>query len=530
MGLWGSGTDHSVVGLDLGSSSIKLVQLVNQGEGWKLVRAVLREISHSGDSSSEEKERVAALHEVFKGIPLKKSRVIVAIDSPETDMKIFAVPPMPKQELREALSFEAKQKFPFPIENSVIDFEEGPASKSDKKHRALVALCPKKTINEILSLLKQAGVKPVSLLPSARSVQNLVSASWGAEGLRSALEIGHAQSEFLIFNKKQLVFCRKIPLGGRDFTKSMLGVFASDRGKVELSWVEAETLKRQVGLSLEGAGTISNEKVSASQLYSMLRSPLEQLANEIERCIDYYHEDSGGERVQSLILFGGGAYLKGLPAFFSQSLGLEVKLGNPLEGIKMEAQIVIPEQGFSHFAAALGATLSFGRGLNLLPPEIKEEAKRTLRRATLQSVLAGTFLILVFIYIGFNIHLKNLEKRIAVAQMEISSLQFDLGEIEKQRWAQAASAEEPYWEDIFKELSNQIPPGVALTEFVLDKDARKIVLQGLIRTAEREAVLSSLIQNLEHGIFKDVKLIKVEERKDQNESQFELEGWAVTGV
>ncbi len=532
MGLWGSGACHSVVGLDLGSSSIKLVQLVNRGEGWKLVRAVLREIGQSGDSSREEKERVTALHELFRGIPLKKSRVIVTLNSPETDIKIFTVPPMPKQELKEALSFEAKQKFLFPIENSVIDFEEEPASKSDKKHRVLIASCPQKTVNEVLSLLKQASIKPASLLPSARSVQNLVSASSGAEALRSALEIGHAQSELLIFNKNQLVFCRKIPLGGRDFTRSMLGVFASDRGKVELTWEEAEVLKRNAGLPSEGTVGMVNEKISSSQLYSMLRSPLEQLANEIERCVDYYHEETGGgeERLRALILFGSGAYLKGLVAFLSQALDLEVKLGNPLEGIDMEAQIVIPEQGFSHFASALGAALSLGRGLNLLPPEIKEETKRTLHRATIQSFLAGAVLILVFIYTGLNIQLINLEKRISTAQMEIGSLQFDLGEVEKQRAAQAVSAEEPAWEDVFKELSNRIPSGVALTEFNVDRESKKIVLQGLIRAPEREAVLSSLIQNLEDGIFNGMKLIKVEEKPDQKESQFVLEGWVESGA
>lgn len=526
MGLWGSGAGHSVVGLDLGSSSIKLVQLVNKGEGWKLVRAVLREIEHSEDPSTMEKEKVTALNEILKGVPLANSKIIVSVNSPEIDLKIFEVPPMPKAELKKAVGLEAKQRFLFPIENSMLDLEEDEVvQKGNKKHRAIIALSPKKNIYETLSLLKQVGVRPVSVVPSASALRKLAAASTDANTIRCVMEIGDAQSELLIFKERHLVFCRKIPLGGRDFTRAMLGVFVSDQGKVELSWSEAETIKRQVGFPLEGTAQRVGDKILGSQLHSMLRSPLEQLANEIERCIDYYHEGSGEERMQSVVLLGRGAYLKGLPSFLSEALGMEVRLGNPLEEIKMEAQIVIPEEGFSHFATAFGAALTLGDGLNLLPPEIKEEAKRVIQRATLQSVLVIAILAFVFSYMGLKIQLNNFEKRITVAQMEVASLQFDLGEMERQREAQKMYAEQPHWEDVFKELGNQVPRGVALTELRADEGEKKIIWRGLIHSFEREAVLSAFIRDLEKGIFKNMKLIKVEEKQDQSASQFELEGW-----
>ena len=504
---------------------MKLVQLVHDGKDWKLVRAILKEIVHSGDSPLGEREKVAAVRELLKGIPVKNSKFVISLNSSEMNTKVFTVPPMPKRELKEVVVIEAKRDFSFSVEDSILDFEEEEiVEKGAKKYKVTAALCPKKVMNDTLALLKQAGLLPVSVIPSSYALKQLMEAGADSRPIQCVLEMGDVQSEFLIFKEKRLVFYRKFPFGGQDFTRALIGVFASERGKIELSWSEAETIKRQVGLSQEGMPMASG-KISSVQLHSMLRSSLEQLTNEIERGIDYYHEQSGEERVSSLVLYGRGAYLKGLPSFLSEALGVEVELGSPLKEIKLEAQIVIPEEGFSHFATALGTALTFGKGLNLLPPEIKEEIQRTIQRATLQSTAAAVLLIFIFFYVGLRIHINNLEKRIAVAQMETNSLQFDLGELNKVQWARGLSQEQPYWEDVLKELGNRIPRGIALTNFTADTREKKITLQGLIRAPEKEAILSAFIQSLEAGIFDKVRLIKAEEKPEQDESQFQLQAW-----
>jgi Tfp pilus assembly PilM family ATPase len=92
----------------------------------------------------------------------------------------------------------------------------------------------------------------------------------------------------------------------------------SDKGKIKLSLEEAERIKREVGIPPEGESKMIDDKILTTQLLSMIRSPLEQLVNEIDRCFDYYREESGGGKIDSLMLFGGGALLKGLQQFLVQ--------------------------------------------------------------------------------------------------------------------------------------------------------------------------------------------------------------------
>lgn len=504
-----------------------MVELLNRGHELSLVGVDFREISqHSEETTLQEK--FSTLKELFKGKPAKRLKVIVSLNDASTGMKILELPAMPPKEIKEAISFEIRRKFQISKENLILDWEEieTPDSKKEKKMRMEVAFSSRKTIEEALSLLKKVGIKPRSIVPVPRALQQLVKelpvASASVQGV---LDIGDKQSELLIFKGKQLVFSRKIQLGGGNFTQSMLGVFASERGRIELGWVEAEQLKRKAGIPATEKTEMIDEKISSVHLHSMLRTPLEQLSNEIERCMQYYQQESNGEKVERLVLYGRGASLKGLTGVLSESLDLEVALGNPLTGIKLDAQTMIPEEGFSPYAAALGAALTQGRGLNLLPPEIKEESKRAIQRATLQSFVAAAVLVLVFVYTGLKIHAANLDKRISTAQLELSSLQLNIGEMEKQKSVSVQANEEPAWEEIFKELSNVVPQGMVLTQLSLDNTNKRFNIQGVIKVKAREEMLSGLIREMEVGIFRNVKLIQTRENPDQEGSQFELEGW-----
>jgi len=517
----------SVIGIDLGSTSIKLVHLVRRENETVLVRATIKELIPAEDAVSREKDRLSALQELLRDLPVKESTFVVSFNDPRTAMRVIAAPPMPKKELREAVRLEAKNYFPFSIEDALIEFDilGHTMEKGVRKFELAVAASPEKTIHEILSLLRKAGIKPASLIPVPAALQKLGEAMGVLENrIHCLADIGALETELVILRGTHLLFSRKVPIGGRDFTQAMRGVLVSDRGKTELSWEEAEEIKRGVGFRSEGAPEeVINGKISTTQLASMLRAPLEQLVAEIDRCLDYYREETGGEKIDQLILFGRGAILKGLSQALSQELGLEVKVGDPLERVKLEGQLVSPEQGFTPFAVALGAALSCGRGINLLPLEIKEEVKRTVTRASVESVVASVLLVLGFFYVGMKIQLANYGKRIAVAQLELSSLKFDLDKVAARNFANQVLANEPYWEDVFKELSNILPREAYLTR--LEMKDRKLIFKGTITSLEKQAVLNGLIQDLENGIFKNVKLVTAKETSDKTGTEFELTAW-----
>ncbi len=514
-----------MVGLDFGSSSIKLVQLIKKEGNLTLVRTDSRNIAPAKNNESKD-HLLPVLKELLKGIEIKKSQFVVSINSPHAGIRVISVPHMPKSELKESLKMEAQNYFPFPVEASQLDFEilGETLEEGVRKLRVCVAMAPSELISTYLSVLKRVSIKPLSMIPVACALQKLCHASSevGGETTHCLVDIGEQHTECVIFKGKNLVFSRKIPVAGMDFTKALTGVLISEQGRTDLSLSEAEKIKREVGISPEDQYTVIDNKISTNQILSLLRSSLEQLAGEMDRCFNYYREETGGGRIDTVTLCGGGASLKGLAPFLSEALGVEVKVGYPLKGFKIEPQAV-PSQGFHAFAAALGSALSFGEGVNLLPPELKDETKRTFKRATVQSVLVSLVLVAAFIYTGMRLQLVNFQKRIEVAHLELSSLQSQLEEAEKQILAREILAEEPYWGDVLRDLSHLTGEDLYLMSLrMLNK---VILLRGRIISREKEETLSGFCMRLESGIFKDVKLVTTKAMSNKKASEFELECW-----
>lgn len=514
----------SVVGLDLGSSAIKMAELVRKDGRLALMRTGLKEIHAGADPlPSTSNSTVQALKDLVKGINRKRTAFVVTANCERTAVRVVSVPPMPKGELAEAVKLEAQNYFPFPVEDAFLDFEVlgEITEKGVRKLRVAVATAPEKMVRDCVSLLRQVGIRPASFIPAAYALQHLAAVSpIGDDRARCLAEIGQRFTEWVIKRGNDLIFARKIPVGGSDFTEALTGVLVSDRGRMELTSGEAERLKREVGIPAEGEPPLAGGRVPSSQIIAMLRSPIETLAGEMERCLDYYREESGGGKVETLDLFGAGALLKGIVPHLSDHLGFPVRLGNPLLHLAADFSVALQREEFVSYAGAVGAALSLGKGINLLPPELKEETKRLVTRATLQSAAAAFVLILAFIHIGMRIQLSNFEKRIAVAKLEIGSLQYNLKEAEVQSLVQELMAGEPYWEDVFKELSHKVPEDLYLRDMrVRDKT---VTLRGTILSHERENALSEFILALGNGIFKSVKLISAKELPDQNSSEFEL--------
>lgn len=509
---------NSIIGLDVGSSSIKLAQLVQRENGLALVRLETLERTHPEDPSP--------LKELLRRAEIHPAKVIVAFNGPQTGIRILSTPPMPQKELKEAVRLESKNYFPFPLHESFLEFEKlgETVEGGTKKIQMAVATTTPETVEETLTVLKKAGIRPDSLIPVAYALQKWAKTAGISPGETQCLvDLGDRYTELMIFKEAGLLFSRKIPVAGRDFTQALTGVLVSDRGKTQLSLEEAERVKQEVGIPREGESERVDDKISKGQLLSMLRSPLEQLVSEMDRCFDYFREETGGGKVDSILLLGRGSMLKGLARALSEALGIEVKVGDPLKGLRIESQMMAPDDGFAPFAVALGAALSLGRGINLLPPEIKGETRQALRRALVQSVVSTVVLLAAFFYIGMKIQRSNYEKRIAVARMEMASLKPELETVQAQSLANQVLAAEPYWDDAFKELSNTVPGAIHLTK--LGMANQRLVMKGKISSEEKERVLSDFILDLEKGIFKNVKLVTAKETADQSVSEFEIDSW-----
>lgn len=508
-----------IVALDIGTGAIKLAQFRGREDGLHLIKTKFVELT-------KDKEPVSALKEIILSIDIRNSKVVTLLNSPQTMVKRIITPHMPKAELREAISFEAKNYFPFSVDGCLIDFEliGDVLEKGVKKLEILVAACPKAIIKEHLDLLNRAGIKPSLIIHTSLALYNLLRLKEIKENENvAALDIGKTFSELIIIRENKLVFNRKLPICADDFTTVMTGTLVSDLGRAQIFYEDAEKIKREYGIPKMEADTseLIEGKVTANQLIPLFRALSEKLSREIASSFDFYREESHGERVERLILFGGGARLKGLDKLLSEELGIKVEIYDSLEGVMIK-DVTSKEGENNCIALAVGAGLTKEGGINLLPLEVREETKRMVERATLKAVLSAVVMLLILTFIGMRIQSAGLDKKIASAKLELSALKQQFDETKDWLLIDKILIYEPYWEDALKEISNVIPSNIYLKEMEMQKGI--ITMTGVILPSKNpEELLSDFIHKLEAGIFKNARFITIKDTQGMKEFELQME-------
>lgn len=522
----------SIIGIDIGTCSVKLAQMVKREGKWILSKSTRVPIE-SKQENDEQDVSAVALQKALADIETKGAKVICVVNCPKTSIRKIVTPSMPKQELVEAVKWEVKNYISFPLDEAICDFDiwGEVVDKGVKKLNLAVAVSPRETIDQQLSVYSQCPIKVSAMIPLSLATQNLIAKSELKQGETiGVVEIGSSITELNIYSVKEeslrpgesgtrsgkdvhLEFSRKLPLAGEDMTRSLTGALVSDLGRVELSMEEAETIKRRYGIPRQGETEWKEDKISLSQVLSLIRPLVEQLANEIERSFDFYREESHGGKVDRIILFGGGAQLKGLREFLADELGMDVTIGNSFRGIQVLAQAV-PEGGQDdqnndahRMNLAIGAALEETERINLLPVELREETKRFVERVSLRAVATFIMVSLLIFYAGMRVQVGAYQKKVETAKLEKRSLAPQMQKIEKRMLIEQVLKNHPFWEEVFKEISNVMPSNMHLTHLSMKENVlhlKGIIIQG---GQTDEVTLPNFMLTLEQGLFKNVSLV-----------------------
>jgi type IV pilus assembly protein PilM len=519
------GGERSVIGLDIGTSSIKAVQMADRNGAMTIVKSAIIDID---GAPGDEQAVVNSLKAAVSGMTIAEARVVAVINCPETCTRKIITPNIPRKELADAVYWEAKNAIPYSIDEAGMDYKVfgEVLEKGGKKLAVIVATAPRETIQRCVSLCSQAGLELSALIPVSVSQQNLVGLSPDMRKETVAVvEMGAGVTELNIYAHGKLDFSRKLPVAGNDMTKSLTSTLMSQQGKIELTAAEAERIKKEKGIPGVDDTEMVAGKILASQILSLVRPGVEQLATEIDRSFDFYREGPvGGEKVVRIILLGGGANLKGLAEFLRAELDTEIIVGDCLKDVQAQSG-ALPGEGNAgtRFHLAIGAALDRAAGINLLPAELKEKTRRFIENISLQAVAAGMAAALVLLYIGLNIQTGSLNKKLEALRLEQRTAVAQLEAIRSAIWADRILMEHPYWEDVLKEISNTIGPGMYLTELNMKDDL--VGLKGVIIEDDRraQALLSDFMITLEEGIFRNVNLVTAQKESESSRvSEFEI--------
>jgi type IV pilus assembly protein PilM len=505
---------QNVIGIDIGSSYIKILQLQKSGKNYLIRNCITRALPQAAKENPAEKRKLVQefVKEFVAEARIKTNSGRLAIYGKGVFIFSLVVPTLNKKDLRSAVSIELKKRLPFQLDINNVSFDFFVTGQL-RDEKGVVGLqitciaCDRITLDEQVQLLKDMNVRPVAINTIPDCLGNLLPFCFDTLPKKTitVLDIGANTSLLNFYSGRNLVFSREIPIGGEHLTHAMAKTITTQAGSVSISVDDAEKLKRNCGIPLEDEskveyltdyGPLRGEHISA-----MLRPVLERLVMEVSRTFNYYSKTFKTPNIDELYLTGGSSRMRNIDKFLLFNLeGVQkVEPLNILKAVKGWAdmgifkQELVVEQAAPHLAVAFGLCLSQGGRVNLLPAKEKLEQKAVL----LSTVLRVTFPIILLISLVFYAvnYANALKYKIFINNLdfEISRLESSVSQVreyvemktkleQRKELLEKAKGKQPFWWGIIKELSNISPREVILQRIITDltKEPKEIHLLGKI--------------------------------------------------
>jgi type IV pilus assembly protein PilM len=349
--------NDSVVGIDIGSSQMKIVY-AEAAKGSSRISRIA--ICPTPPESVKEgvvvniPEVAAALKNCLRNAGIKSQNAIAAVAGPGVIVRQVQVPTMPERVLRKTIGFEATKYISTTVEDSVVEFDILGPSETDGQMNIMLAAAPRQMVDTRVAVLEMAGLDPIALdvevLASIRSLTEYSSNKSLVDRTIAILEIGGGHSEINLISQGNLEITRTIPISGDSLTNSI-------RTALGCEFAEAEARKLDLDISIlcdTPAGSTEDPALRGVQ------NLIDELLREVRRSVNYYQSQSPegtvDNNVDTVILSGGSARMRGLGEYVTSRLGLGVIIGNPelLGYIKQGQDAVIKAEDTPLLSVAFG--------------------------------------------------------------------------------------------------------------------------------------------------------------------------------
>ena len=361
-------------GLDFSDLSLKIIKLEKKGGGFALAsygEIPLKPGIIKKGEVKDEKLLVKVIQKLInsvKGKKINSKYVVASLPEEKAFLQVIEMPRIPREDVKSAVIYEAENYIPLPIEEVYLDSQIiKPAHNHLPEHSegwrrtnvlrpdhydVLIAALPKKTIDPYIKCLKMAGLKPLALEVESLAISRALIKEETTVSPFLIIDLGETRTGFAIFSGHSLRFTLSIPVSAQKFTEAIARSLEIDLNK-------AEKLKIKYGLE--------RKTKEGKQIFDALIPPLTDLVEQIKRGIDYHNTHSRHEHlspdekeIKKVLLCGGGAMLKGLTDFLSQSLNLPVEFGNPWVNISSKGQKEISQlskEQLVKYTSAIGLAL-----------------------------------------------------------------------------------------------------------------------------------------------------------------------------
>ena len=341
----------SIVGLDIGSSCVKAVEVVSRGDGFELVHLGIAPLPHDAivDGAFLNSGAIAdAIREAVAKSGTKAKNVAAAVSGHSVIVKKISVPAMTVEELEESIRWEAEQYIPFDVNEVNLDFEVIQHGDAERPMEVLLVAAKRDLIDDYVNLIGEAGLTPSVIDVAGFAVENAFETNYepGPEDVVAVINIGAQVTNINVVSAGVPAFTRDVSTGGNQYT-------AEIQRALSISFDEAERIK------IGEPSVRESQDVVPQEVEQAMRAVTNTLVGEIARSLDFFSATAADTRIQRVVLAGGSARVPGIDTVFRERTGLEVEILNPLHKM-MPSNRFDPE-----FLAQVGPALGVGIGLAL---------------------------------------------------------------------------------------------------------------------------------------------------------------------
>jgi type IV pilus assembly protein PilM len=353
LGFFGSfaGMD-GYVALDIGSSSIKMVETAIDKNGYRVLTLGMLPIPGNAIQNNMVVDSGVVAKTIRRLISengVKSTRVISAVPGRAVIMKKIQMPRQEDDELEANVEFEANNVIPDNLQNINLDYQVFNLADGGSKMEVLLVAVKKEIVNSYADVIQEAGLTPAVMDVDYFALENMYEANYAAEsggGIVGLIHLGARYTSITLLHNGVSTFTGDLPLGGEEFTDSL-------SRELRISAESAENFKV--------TGVLDNKK--ELDLTATLRPMTENLVEEIRRTVSLYGtvgaEESDG--LKTVYLSGGTGKLPGLRDLIEERMGVPVRLAEPFRRFTVGKNIDLRQLMDSAPLFAVGVGLSIRR-------------------------------------------------------------------------------------------------------------------------------------------------------------------------
>ncbi|MDP3741002.1 MAG: type IV pilus assembly protein PilM [bacterium] len=329
--------NKSKLGIDIGTSSIKIVELKKEENRYELLTYGMVNVHSEGMARMEYDviaETASILKKLLAEAEVTSKKAVASLPNNIVFVSVIEMPGVSEKEMKDAVQWEARRYIPMPLEEVTLSWSMiGPATNGEP-HKVLLTAVPTSVIDNYIKMFKLAGIIPLALeIEALALIRCLV-------GVRKdsffIIDIGARNTSLNLIEKGFLRLSRNLPIGGDSITNAIAQ-------SLHVSFGRAEQFKKDLGLT-----------GGLQQIPQTMKPAMDSIKNEMKQLLKIF-ESTGGS-IQEVIFAGSGSKLPGLLGYFAD-LKIKTGLGDPLKYINYDPGL---KQNLSERALDFSVALGLG--------------------------------------------------------------------------------------------------------------------------------------------------------------------------